>query len=458
MLKMNDDKKATILVVDDEASYRTMISSVLEDAQYEALTAESGKDALEIVSRRLIDAAILDLMMPQMDGRELMKRLQQKVPGLPIIFLTAHGSIPSAVEAIKEGAADYLTKPLPHVDDLVQTIERVLELNLLKKQNQIHLAVKKSSDTFPCASQVMKDVLKMADKVAQTNVTVLITGESGTGKERMAQYIHVNSKRSNMEMVAVNCAAIVETLLESELFGHEKGSFTGANERKTGRFEDANNSTLFLDEIGEMSLSLQPKLLRALQEKEFRRVGGSQTIRFNARLIAATNRDLKSQCAQGHFREDLFYRISVFTLHIPPLRERPEDIVFLSERFIQESAEKFAKPKPELGADFKEALLKHDWPGNVRELANVIEASVLLCDESRLELKHLHGIEVTAKTDASGSEPLLEAEKKALLEALARFDGNREKTANYLGMSKRNLIYKLKKHDLIKRRGGSENQ
>ena len=251
-------------------------------------------------------------------------------------------------------------------------------------------------------------------------------------------------------MISVNCAAIVETLLESELFGHEKGAFTGAVERKTGQFEQADNSTLFLDEIGEMSLMLQPKLLRALQEKEFRRVGGSQLIRFNARMIAATNRDLKAHCQTGGFREDLFYRISVFSLHIPPLRERPEDGIFLADRFAAEAARRFGKEAPQLSAETKSELLAYQWPGNIRELGNVIEASVLLCDESQLKPEHLHGL--GAKAAGTGAVPggtLDNAEKRALMEALARFGGNRVQTADFLGMSRRNLIYKLKKHNLL---------
>lgn len=448
--------KGTILVVDDEVAFRTVAVTILTDAGFEVLAAGSGREALEIILRRAIDAAVLDLFMPGMDGRELMQRLHEKLPGLPVIFLTAHGSIPSAVEAIKEGAADYLTKPLPHVDDLARTVVRVIDLTRLKRQQSRLVAAKLSSDPFPCASPVMKRLLETARKVAGTDVTVLITGESGTGKERMAEYIHLNSLRSTAEMVSVNCAAIVETLLESELFGHEKGSFTGAGERKTGQFEQADNSSLFLDEIGEMSLQLQPKLLRALQEKEFRRVGGSQVIKFNARLIAATNRDLKTQCATGLFREDLYYRISVFSLHIPPLRERPEDIVFLAEKFADEAARKFGKPSPELSPETRKILLAYPWPGNIRELANVIEASVLLCEESVLLPDQLHGLVKPHSQDAPDS--LESAEKKALIEALAKFNGNRIQTAEFLGMSRRNLIYKLKKHDLLVKPGKSEKQ
>lgn len=448
---MSKDYRATILVTDDEASYRTLIKTILEEAGYEVLTAESGQQALEIILRRSIDAAVIDLMMPVIDGRELMSRLHRKLPGLPVIFLTAHGSIASAVAAVKEGAADYLTKPLPHVDDLVNTLERVLELTRLKMQQNRSVAAKIAANPFPSASPEMKKILEIAAKVASTDVTVLISGESGTGKERMAEFIHLNSKRGSAQMVSVNCAAIVDNLLESELFGHEKGAFTGASERKPGRFEEADNSTLFLDEIGEMPIGLQPKLLRALQEKEFRRVGGSQVIRFNARLIAATNRNLKHQCSIGGFREDLFYRISVFTINIPALRERTEDIIFLAERFIKEAAARFGKPAPTLADSTRKLLLNYSWPGNVRELGNVIEASVLLCEHSILSPEHLHGINVPASNDSPEEDLLIGAEKKALIDALSRFAGNREKTAEFLKMSKRNLIYKLKKHGLLSR-------
>ena len=447
---MKKDTRDTILVVDDESSFRSMLSTVLADAGFEVLAAGSGREALEIILRRAIDLAVLDLVMSGIDGRELMHRLHEKIPGLPVIFLTAHGSIPSAVEAIKEGASDYLTKPLPHIDDLVITVNRVLDLHRLKNQQRQKIALKKNIDPFPCASPKMKKLLETAAKVAGTDVTVLITGESGTGKERMAEFIHMHSQRTAAEMVSVNCAAIVETLLESELFGHEKGAFTGASERKTGQFELADNSTLFLDEIGEMSINLQPKLLRALQEKEFRRVGGAQMIKFNARLIAATNRDLKAHCQAGAFREDLYYRISVFSIHIPPLRERPEDVIFLAEKFAAEAAQRFGKQVPQLSQETKDALLGYEWPGNIRELGNIIEASVLLCEEDVLKPENLHGLGKQPQNEAKAGT-LEEAEKKALVEALARFDGNRVQTAEYLGMSRRNLIYKLKKHGLLSR-------
>lgn len=446
---MKQKFKATILVTDDEPSYRDMISSVLEDAEYEVLKADSGVKALEIAKKRAVDVAVLDMMMPKMNGRELMTKLHAILPDLEVIFLTAYGSIPSAVETVKEGAADYLTKPLAHVDDLVRTVERVLQLSHFKRQRRMAVETEKNAEPFLCACPKMKEVLAVAGRVAPTDMTVLITGESGTGKERMAKHIHLNSKVAQSEMVSVNCAAIVGSLIESELFGHEKGAFTGATDRRKGRFELASNSTLFLDEIGEMPLDMQPKLLRAIQEREFNRVGGSQVLKFNGRLIAATNKILKEQCSKGLFREDLFYRLSVFTIDIPPLRERPEDIKLYIDQFVKDSAARFEKNVPVVSKSAEQILCSYSWPGNVRELANVIEASVLLCNGKTLMPEHLHGL--PAQKDSNSPEKanlLVDAEKKALTEALEMFDGNREKTAKYLDMSRRNLIYKLKKHGL----------
>ena len=383
---MNKTRKATILVVDDEESYRNMISAVLEDAGYESIIAESGKSALEIVARRQIDAAVLDLMMPGMDGRELMNRLKKKIPDVPIIFLTAHGSIPSAVEAIKEGAADYLTKPLPHVDDLLITVNRVLEHRQLKRQSQIHYAARKKQDPFPCASPTMKKILETAAKVAATDVTVLITGESGTGKERMAQFIHLNGRQAENEMVAVNCAAIVETLLESELFGHEKGAFTGAIARKAGKFELADGGTVFLDEIGELPLELQSKLLRVLQESQFERVGGIKPVKVDVRVIAATNRDLATEVREQRFREDLFFRLNVFPIFLPALKDRGVDIVEIADAFIGFFADRMGRHRPKLAKESIQTLLNYHWPGNIRELRNVIERAMILCNSDTISI------------------------------------------------------------------------
>lgn len=463
----------TILLVDDEASYRLVLKSVLGDAGFEVLEAGDGPGALAILGRRVVDLAVLDLMMPGMDGRTLMKRIHERDAELPIVFLTAHGSIASAVDAVREGASDYLTKPLAHIDDLVRTVRRILETSQLRRTNSQLAAALQDPDPFPAADPVMLALLEKARKVAAADVSVLITGESGTGKERLARFLHQQSQRQRRPMIALNCAAIPEHLLESELFGHEKGAFTGAVERRTGRFEEAHQSTLFLDEIGEMPLPLQPKILRALQERELRRVGGDRVIRFDARLIAATNRDLKAEAHAGRFREDLYYRLSVVPLHIPPLRERPADIGFLAQRLIKEVAARFGKTPPLLAPDALKRLQQHAWPGNVRELANVIEATVLLAEGDRLTAEDIHGLEtVPAKSLAANlpgapdlispmpepapetaGSPLAEAERRTIESALARFNGNRRQTAEFLGMTTRNLLYKLKKLGLGK---GSE--
>lgn len=475
MKETPENPRETILLVDDEASYRLLLKSVLGEAGFEVIDAGDGQAALAILARRTVDLAVLDLMMPKMDGRTLMKKIHERDAELPIVFLTAHGSIPSAVEAIREGASDYLTKPLPHIDDLVRTVRRILENRQLRNANRQLAAAIQDPEPFPAIDPVMLALLEKARKIAAADVSVLITGESGTGKERLARFLHQHSLRQGRAMVALNCAAIPEHLLESELFGHEKGSFTGASERRTGRFEEAHQSTLFLDEIGEMPLPLQPKILRALQERELRRVGGDRVIRFDARLIAATNRDLKTEAHAGRFREDLYYRLSVVKLHIPALRERPADIGFLAQRLVKDVAARFGKVPPVLDAAALALLQKHSWPGNVRELSNVIEASVLLADGLRMGPADIHGLETgrpgggihsdrlsssesapldTFRHDSApateGSSPLVAAERRTIETALSRFHGNRRQTAEFLGMTTRNLLYKLKKLGLGK--------
>jgi len=455
----------TILIVDDEPAYRTLLGSVLREAGFTVVEAADGQRALELVARRVIDAAVIDLVMPGMDGRELMRRLHRRDADLPVIICTAHGSIPSAVEAVREGAADYLTKPLPHVDDLPRAVRRVLEQKDLRRQNRTLLEQTRDPDPFPAADPVMLAILEKARKAAASDVTVLVTGESGTGKERLARFLHQNGRRADRPLVPVNCAAIVENLLESELFGHEKGAFTGASERRIGRFEEAHLGTLFLDEIGELSPALQPKLLRALQEREIRRVGGDRLIRVDARLIVATNRDLREAVKAGRFREDLFYRLSVVTFRIPPLRERPRDIPFLAGRFLRDQASRVGKPDLRLSPAALDRLSRFPWPGNVRELANVIEASALLCEGSTIGPDDLFGMEAApapslsppspsapdAPLSADGDSLIDEAERRAICQALDTCGQNRAKTAALLGMSVRNLLYKLKKHGLSRR-------
>ncbi|HNV70014.1 MAG TPA: sigma-54 dependent transcriptional regulator, partial [Candidatus Ozemobacteraceae bacterium] len=373
---------------------------------------------------------------------------------LPVIICTAYGSIPSAVEAVREGAVDYLAKPLPHVDDLTRSVQRAIEQRDLRRQNRTLLQQTRDPDPFPAQDPLMVGILEKARRAAASDVSILITGESGTGKERLARFIHQQSRRSERPLVAVNCAAIVDTLLESELFGHEKGAFTGATERRSGRFEEAHLGTLFLDEIGELDLALQPKLLRALQEREIRRVGGDRLIRVDTRLITATNRDLREQVKSGTFREDLYYRLSVLVLRIPPLRERREDILYLADRFLRERRQQFARPELKLSPRALDRLSRHAWPGNVRELSNVIEASTLLCEGNLIDEQDLFGLEgdgaelTSSVPDVTSLSPIEAAERQTIVRALEASRGNRAQTAQLLGMSTRNLLYKLKKYDL----------
>ena len=455
---------ATILVVDDEQTYRVLLSEVLQEAGFAAAVAADGPTALQLAARRSYDLAILDLMMPGMDGRELMRRLRERDPDLPVVFLTAHGSIPSAVEAIKEGAADFLTKPLPHIDDFVLTVRRVLDAQRLRRDNRALLAAAQPADPFPTRDPAVLALLDKARKLAAAEITVLVTGESGAGKEHLARFPHQHGARTQRPLVTVNCAAIPENLIESELFGHERGAFTGAGERRLGRFEEAHGSTLFLDEIGELPLAMQPKLLRVLQERELRRVGGDRVVRVDTRIIAATNRDLREEVAAGRFREDLFYRLTPAILRVPALRERPVDVMFLAEQFVAAAAARARKPVPTLTAAAQERLARHGWPGNVRELANIIEVSVLLADGPRIDADALHGLEersAPAASAASGSgqggvvsaDLLGEAERATIVGVLARCAGNRRQAAEQLGMSLRNLQYKLKKFGISGRSG-----
>ncbi len=478
------ESRETVLLVDDEASNRTVLRAVLDSAGFAVIEASNGPEALEITRRRAVDLAVLDLVMPGMDGREVMRRLHGKDPDLPIIFLTAHGSIPSAVEAIKEGAADYLTKPLGHVDDLVRSIRRILDNGRLQRQNRTLLAQAEAADPFPAADPAMISVLDQARKVAANDVTVMICGESGSGKERLARLIHQSGSRRDRPLVTVNCSAVPENLMESEFFGHERGAFTGAADRRLGRFEEADRATLFLDEIGEIPLPVQPKLLRVLQEREFRRVGGDRLLRFDARLLAATNRDLRKAIQAGTFREDLFYRLSVVVLTIPPLRQRPLDIRFLASRFLAEFAGRFGRTVPRVSETAWKQLESWQWPGNVRELSNSVEATLLLMDGEEIKAGDWHGLDqggsradgsihpdqdspgnpdpshdlsrnsmrpttqIEPGTPLPGMAPLEEAERRAIQAALEKFGGNRQKTAGFLGISVRNLLYKIKRFRL----------
>ncbi|MBP1623404.1 MAG: two component, sigma54 specific, transcriptional regulator, Fis family [Acidobacteria bacterium] len=435
--------KQTILVVDDEPAQRQFVGGSLSK-DYEILSAANGREASQVLSHQSVSLVITDERMPEMGGIELVRWLREKSPETPVIVLTAYGSVSTAVEAIKLGAEEYLTKPLKSPEELRIVVEKVLSRRALLDRSLLHQ--QETDAAFPsdvvAESESMKQIFRLAGQVAPQPSTVLLTGESGTGKEVVARFIHRRSPRRDRAFVAVNCAAIPETLLESELFGHEKGAFTGATQTRRGRFELADGGTLFLDEIAEMGSNLQAKFLRVLQEQRFERIGSDRSIAVDVRVIAATNKDLTQAIAGKSFREDLYYRLSVFPIHIPPLRERREDILPLAELFARGIAVRMGKPVPSLAQEASEFLQKHDWPGNVRELANAIERALIVSQSAVIEKDDL-----PMKGEPSmDSRPglLAQVEKKTIMESLARNGGDRRATSEELGISLRTLQYRLK--------------
>jgi len=380
---MVGNNNKTLLIVDDEPNIRRVLTAVFEKAGYRVLTAENGRKALDVVSSEPdVNVMICDLIMPDLNGVEVLKSAKEINPQLSVVMITAHGTIKTAVDAMKLGAFDYITKPFD-MDEIKLVVKNAAERSELLEEN-IHLKQElKSRYSFEGiigSSSKMQEVFKIVERVANSNATVLIRGESGTGKELIARAIHYNSPRAARPFIAVSCAALPETLLESELFGYEKGAFTGAVGQKAGRFELAHQGTLFLDEVPEISPPVQVKLLRVLQEREFERVGGTKTIKVDVRLIAATNRDLEQLVAEGHFRPDLYYRLQVIQVFLPPLRERTEDIPLLVQHFIEKYNKENGKFVKGATDETMELLMKYRWPGNVRELENVIERGVVLAD------------------------------------------------------------------------------
>ena len=442
--------KQTILVVDDEPAQRQFVGGSLSK-DYEILSAANGREASQVLSHQSVSLVITDERMPEMGGIELVRWLREKSPETPVIVLTAYGSVSTAVEAIKLGAEEYLTKPLKSPEELRIVVEKVLSRRALLDRSLLHQ--QETDAAFPsdvvAESESMKQIFRLAGQVAPQPSTVLLTGESGTGKEVVARFIHRRSPRRDRAFVAVNCAAIPETLLESELFGHEKGAFTGATQTRRGRFELADGGTLFLDEIAEMGSNLQAKFLRVLQEQRFERIGSDRSIAVDVRVIAATNKDLTQAIAGKSFREDLYYRLSVFPIHIPPLRERREDILPLAELFARSIAVRMGKPVPSLAQEASEFLQKHDWPGNVRELANAIERALIVSQSAVIEKDDL-----PMKGEPSmDSRPglLAQVEKKTIMESLARNGGDRRATSEELGISLRTLQYRLKEYGIAAR-------
>jgi len=444
--------KARILVVDDEPNARSALAEILKAEGYAVETAGDGFKALARVTEFDPDLVLTDLKMPGLDGVELMGKLKEQDAELPVVVMTAFAAVETAVAAMRQGAANYLTKPL-NTDELLVVLERALERTKLRKEAselRSRLEERYSFENIVGASPEMQQVFKSITQVAPSRATVLLSGESGTGKELVAAAIHHRSPRAAGPFVRLHCAALAETLLESELFGHERGAYTGADRKREGRFEQANGGTLFLDEVGEIPMATQVKLLRVLQEREFERVGGNQTIRVDVRVVAATNRNLKEMVAAGTFREDLYYRLNVINLTLPALRQRPSDIPALATHFLKRYSEENGKNVRTI-SDAALNLLAHQlWPGNVRELENVIERAVVLAEGEAIEPAHLPP-ELAATSRRAGA-PLIpgstmdEIERYAILKTLESAAGSTSRAAEVLGISVRKIQYKLQEY------------
>lgn len=458
-------KKEKILVIDDERNTREGLFAALSE-EYEVLLAEDAIKGINILKKEAIPIVLTDLRMSGMDGMEFTKEVASWENAPLIIMLTAYGSVKTAIEAMKAGAYDYLTKPV-NLDNLEMMIKRGLETVQMKKENeQLRKALEKketATDGIVGSSQVMLNLLENAKQVAEARSTVLVTGESGTGKELFARAIHRMSPRKDKAFVAVHCAALNENLLESELFGHEKGAFTGATERQIGRFERANGGSLFLDEIGEISPATQVKLLRALESRSIERVGGSEVIKIDVRLIAATNRNLKEMVEQGTFRDDLYYRLNVVNLHLPALREHREDIPLLLNHYLKLAAEDNERDLNAVTPEAVKVLTAYDWPGNIRELRNCVERMVVFARGSSLTVNDIPSeirqavaeqFQKTAekekdKLDSSDNPLDIKAnEKNVIMQALAKCNGNKSKAAEILGISRRTLHRKLNEYKI----------
>ncbi|MBM7856152.1 two-component system NtrC family response regulator [Desulfohalotomaculum tongense] len=442
-----------ILVIDDEERMCWALERALSKEGYQVITTTKGLKGIKLVMDKDPSMVILDLKMPDIDGIEVLQKIKEYNSNIPVIMITAHGTIETAIEAMKIGAEDYITKPFK-LEELKVIIKKALRVNHL--QDQIDYFRKELSMKYGRMigqSDAMKEINTLIRQVAKTNTTVLITGESGTGKEVTAVAIHQASNRADKPFVVVNCAALPEQLLESELFGHEKGAFTGALSRKKGRFEIADKGTIFLDEIGEMPINMQVKLLRVLQEKSFERVGGTETINVDVRVIAATNSDLSAAIAKGSFREDLFYRLNVMRINLPPLRERKEDISLLVNHFLAKFNPSKAK---KISAEAMKILSQYDWPGNIRELQNVIERASIVCQES--EIKPIHLPKELIDSTKEIQDPILklpdngisliELEKQLIIKALEKHNYNQTKAAKYLGITRPTLLYRMQKYDI----------
>ncbi len=451
-----------VLIVDDELNMRLVLAAMLKKEGYEVSSAADGSEALAIMKSGGIDAVISDLKMPNIDGMELLERISDKYPEVPVVMITAHGTVATAVEALKKGALDYITKPFD-IDELKNVISKAIKTRVLKESELFIPPEEIERGGIIGTSKSMQEIFDAIKRVAPTTTTILINGETGTGKELVADAIHFNSPRKKNPLIKINCAAIAETLIESELFGYEKGAYTGAAVTKPGKFELAHKGTLFLDEVSEISRDMQVKLLRVLQEQEFERVGGLRTIKVDVRIIAATNQNLLQQVQAGNFREDLYYRLNVFPIEIPPLRERKEDILPLTDYFVEKFNKKL-EVSLSMAQEVKEMLLRYEWPGNIRELENLIERMMLLAKGNEITVNEIPE-EFKAAVSKIAALPADESkkpfkdymrnhvenvEKQMILKTLEEAGGNVTKAAKQLGLSRKGLQLKMIKYNLRK--------
>jgi two-component system, NtrC family, response regulator HydG len=455
MIKQNASR---VLIVDDEPSARSGLEKLLGLEGFEVVQAEDGLRALEVMNEQAADVVVTDLKMPRMDGHQLLLELRKSWPTLPVIVVTAFGDVTTAVSAMKAGADHYLVKPVDF-DELTVAIERAIERRDLRDETELlrrQLRERDHSglDGILGTSPAMQRVYKVVHQVAPARATVLLTGESGTGKGEIARAIHAKSPRAAKPFVTLHCAALAESLLESELFGHERGAFTGAERRRTGRFEQAHGGTLFLDEVGEIPPSIQVKLLRVLQERAFERVGGNELVKVDVRLIAATNRDLANEVAEGRFREDLFYRLNVVHIDMPPLRVRGNDVLALAEHFLARFADENGKSIRGFSDDALAKIAAHRWPGNVRELENAVERAVVLASGDRIDAEDLP-IEVAAVSRGGVQIPgatMAEIERHAILTTLDAVEGSTTRAAEMLDVSVRTIQYRMHQYGIAKER------
>jgi len=451
-------KNYNILIIDDEKSQREILSGFLSKKGYKVYSAESGSQGLKMVKEKTIDIILSDFKMPEMTGIEILEQVSLINPEISFIIITAYGTVENAVKAMQLGAIDYISKPV-NLDELEILLDRIVENKNLISENQLlreQLQEKNRINSIISQSSKMEEVINLASRSAKSRATILINGENGTGKEVLARAVHYISNRKDKPFVAINIPALSENLLESELFGHEKGSFTGADKMKKGRFELADGGTLFLDEIGDMSVSTQIKILRVLQEHQFERVGGTESIEVDVRIISATNQDLEKKIMEGTFREDLYYRLNVVTIKIPPLRERKEDIPPLIDFFINLYCKENDREKLEISKEAYDMLMKYNFPGNIRELENIIERAVVLTRGNLITLGdlplHIRGFKEELSRPVLGKGTLPEqveaVEKELIYDALRESAGNQTKAGKLLGITERNLRYKLKKYNI----------